>query len=210
MTKAKRNLYGQTIGNKGRQTRERILKAATELMERRTIRDLTVAEICALAGTSPSAFYLYFDSVTAAALAVVESINQATPELVAILEREWTPASIHDEAKAFVRSYLAHWQQHQSQLLLRNFAADEGDRRFFEARRQAIEPIHFALQDKMRAFQKLNGGDARLHPPSTVSVLLAMLERTATIARMPSVHKATRTKQTEAAAFLLASAMLGA
>lgn len=210
MTKAKRNLYGQTIGDKGRQTRDRILKATTEMLERRSIRELKVAEIGSHAGISSSAFYLYFDSVTAAALAVVEEINQATPELMAILERTWIPDTVHDDAREFVRCYLGFWQRHQAVLLLRNFAADEGDRRFFDARRVAIEPIHFALQDKMRVFQKSRTGATHLHAPSTVSVLLAMLERTATIIRLPSAHKATRARQIDAAAFLLASAMLGA
>lgn len=211
MTKSNRNLYGQTIGDKGRQTRDRILKATTELLERRSIREMKVAEIGAQAGISSSAFYLYFDSVTAAALAVVEQINQATPDLMAVLNREWTAETVHDDARDFVRIYLGFWQKHQAVLLLRNFAADEGDRRFFEARRLSIEPIHFALQEKILAFQKQASGQAatRLHAPSTVSVLLAMLERTATIIRLPSAHKATRARQVDAAAFLVASAVLG-
>lgn len=210
MVTAKQNLYGQTIGDKGRQTRERILQATTALLERRSIRELKVAEIGAQAGISSSAFYLYFDSVTAAALAVVEEVNQATPELMAVLDRTWTADTVYDDARDFVRCYLGFWQRHQAVLLLRNFAADEGDRRFFDARRVSIEPIHFALQDKMRSFQKTRPGAKHLHAPSTVSVLLAMLERTATIIRLPSAHKATRARQVDAAAYLLASAMQGA
>jgi AcrR family transcriptional regulator len=208
MTRSKQNLYGQTIGNKGRLTRDRILKATAELMERRTLRELKVAEIGAAAGTSTSAFYLYFDGVTAAALAVVEALHQDTPELMGILERDWTTDTLFDNAKAFVSSYFTYWQRHHAPLRLRNFAADEGDRRFFEARRVATEPIHFALQEKMRAFQKSTPGSLRLHPPSTVSVLLAMMERTASILRLPSAHKATRSRQIESAAFLVASAMM--
>jgi AcrR family transcriptional regulator len=195
------------MGNKGATTRNRILKATAELMERRPIRDLKVAEIGALAGLSSSTFYIYFESVSEAALAVVEGLHQATPEIMSILDQEWTRENVHDEAKKFVKSYMHFWDRHHAVLRVRNFVADEGDRKFFDARRRSIEPIHLALQMKMMAFHGDNPD--RLHPPSTVSVLMAMLERTAAIIRLPSAHQARRPRQIESAAFLLASAMLG-
>jgi len=209
MAKQKQNLYGQAMGAKGRSTRARILKATAELMERRPIRELKVAEIGALAGVSSSTFYLYFESVPEAALAVVESLQQATPEVIGILAREWTRESVGDDAKAFVIAYFSFWDRHHALLRVRNFAADEGDRRFFEARRRSTEPIHLALQEKMREFARQEPGLHHLHPPSTASVLLAMLERTAAIIRLPSAHKATRPRQIESVAFLVASAMVG-
>jgi AcrR family transcriptional regulator len=209
MVRLKQNLYGQAMGAKGRSTCARILKATAELMEKRPIRELRVAEIGALAGVSSSTFYLYFESVPEAALAVVDALQQATPEIMEILEREWTRDTVMQEAKAFVRAYFSFWDRHHALLRIRNFAADEGDRRYLDVRRKSTEPIHLALQDKMRQFATQEPGLHHLHPPSTASVLLAMLERTAAIIRLPSAHKATRPNQIESAAFLVASAMIG-
>jgi AcrR family transcriptional regulator len=207
MPKPRQNLYGQEMGAKGTLTRARILKATADLMEKRPIRELKVAEIGALAAVSSSTFYLYFESVSEAALAVVEALQQATPEIMAILGREWDRGNVLQNSKEFVQAYFLFWDHHHPHLAIRNFAADEGDRRFFDVRRRSMEPIHFALQEKIARFQAADPDAPRLHIPSTVSVLLAMLERTAQIVRLPSAHKATRPRQIESAAFLVASTM---
>ena len=209
MAKPKQNLYGQEMGNKGAQTRAKILKATESLIEKRSIRELKVSEIGTLAGVSSSTFYLYFQTVSEAALAVAEETNQSTPEIMEILGRDWTQENALENAREFVKAYFAYWAEHAAILRVRNFAADEGDRRFHDARRRAVEPIHFALQKKFSHFQSIDDTAPKLHPPSAASVLLAMLERTAAVVLLPSVHKATRPRQLEVAAFLLASAMVG-
>ena len=208
MAKPKQNLHGQELGAKGLQTRARLLKATATLLEKRPLRELKVAEIGTLSGLSYTTFYIYFESVADAALAVVEELNQSTPEIMEILERPWTRDNITQNCRAFVQAYISFWDHHHALLAVRNFAADEGDRRFFDARRRTIEPIHYGLQAKITRFQEMDPEAPKLHVPSTVSVLLAMLERTASIIRHPSAHKATRPRQIESAAFLLASAMI--
>lgn len=209
MAKPKQNLYGQEMGNKGAQTRAKILKATESLIEKRSIRELKVSEIGTLAGVSSSTFYLYFQTVSEAALAVAEETNQSSREVMEILGREWTQENALDNAREFVKTYFSFWAEHAAILRVRNFAADEGDRRFHDARRRSVEPIHFALQEKFSHFQSIDATAPKLHPPSAASVLLAMLERTAAVVLLPSVHKATRPRQIEVAAFLLASAMVG-
>lgn len=207
--RVKQNLQGQEIGNKGALTRAQILKATAVLMEKRSIRDLKVAEIGGLAGVSTSTFYLYFESVPDAALAVVEELDQATPEVMAIFAREWMPQNVFQNAKAFVQAYISYWDHHHAILRVRNFVADEGDRRFAEARRRSADPVFVALLEKVEHFQKAYTEAPALHAPSAVSVLMAMLERTAAIVRMQSGHKAKRPRQIDAAAFLIASVMMG-
>jgi AcrR family transcriptional regulator len=208
MAKPKQNLHGQELGAKGMQTRARILKATATLLEKRPLRELKVAEIGALSGLSYTTFYIYFESVADAALAVVEELNQATPEVMEILDRPWTHDNVVQNCRAFVQAYISFWDHHHALLAVRNFAADEGDRRFFDARRRTIEPIHYGLQAKITHFQEMDAEAPKLHVPSTVSVLLAMLERTASVIRHPSAHRATRPRQIESAAFLLASTMI--
>jgi AcrR family transcriptional regulator len=209
MSKRKQNLYGQEIGDKGAKTRAKILKATESLIEKRTITELKVSEIGSLAGVSSSTFYLYFLTVSEAALAVANETNQSSPELMEILNREWTHDNIYECAREFVKVYFAFWAEHASILRIRNFSADEGDRRFFDARRQSIEPIHFALQEKFSHFQSIDETAPKLHPPSTTSVILATLERAAAIVLLPSVHKATRSRQIEVVIFILVSTMAG-
>ncbi len=209
MAKSKQNLYGQEMGAKGAQTRAKILKATNGLIGKRSIRELKVSEICALAGVSSSTFYLYFQTVSEAALAVAEEANQSSPEVMKIFESEWTRENVLDQSKKFVKAYFAYWAEHAAILRVRNFAADEGDRRFFEARRKAIEPIHFAIQEKLTEFQAFNSTALDLHVPSAASVLIALIERTAVVVLLPSAHKATRPRQIEVVAFMIASTLLG-
>jgi AcrR family transcriptional regulator len=209
MSKRKQNLYGQEMGDKGAKTRAKILKATESLIEKRSITELKVSEIGSLAGVSSSTFYLYFQTVSEAALAVANETNQSSVELMEILNRDWNHDNVLENARKFVNVYFSFWAEHASILRIRNFAADEGDRRFFDARRQSVEPIHFALQSKFSHFQSIDVTAPKLHPPSTASVLLATLERTAAIVLLPSVHKATRSRQIEVVIFMLVSIMVG-
>lgn len=197
------------MGSKGILTRARIIAATADLMQRRPLRGLRVAEIGQLAAVSSSTFYLYFESVADAGLAAIDEVRQATPELLAVLESHWTEENALALAKQLVNAYLAVWDAQHALLRIRNFMADEGDRRFFETRRRAVEPIHLALQSKVAIMQAGLPPDQRLDPASTASVLLAMLERVGALVRLPSSHRATRVRQIEAVAFMLASAVMG-
>jgi AcrR family transcriptional regulator len=209
MPRPKQNLYGQAMGSKGFLTREKIVGATKTLLVRRPLRDIKVAEIGQSAGVSTSTFYLYFESVSDAALAAIERVEQATPELMELLDREWTREKLLENARQLVNLHFAVWDEHSELLRVRNFVADEGDRRFADVRRRAVEPVHLQLQQKLRELQANLPDERRLDPPSTISVILAMLERTAQVVRLPSAHKATRPRQVEAAAFLVASALSG-
>jgi len=209
MTRPKKNLYGQDMGSKGFRTRERIVAATADLLQRRPLREIRVAEIGEGAGVSTSTFYLYFESVSDAGLAAVEQVEQATPEIIELLEEEWTREDLLQKTRALVDLYFAVWDKQHALLRVRNFVADEGDRRFADARRRAIEPVHLLLQVKIDEFQAGLPDELRLDPPSTISVILAMLERTAQIIRLPSAHKATRARQVETVAFLVACAISG-
>lgn len=196
-----RNLLGQSMGRKGAETRERLLKATVELLEKRSLRDVSVADITALAGTSSSGFYIYFSDVTDAALAVAETINNITPEIETILAREWTAANAQDNAQALVSSYVNFTRQHHAILRVRNLAADEGDRRFEEVRHNAVARIHELLAARIAS---ANNG---LDPSSGASAVLALMERISAVSRLPLRRHHSRTKLISSAAFLVASAM---
>ena len=199
--KRAQNLYGQSMGRKGTQTRERLIRATIELLEKRPLRDVVVSDIATLAGTSSSSFYIYFADVSSAALAAAQGVEQITPEIEALLGSAWTRADAQDKAGALVESYVNLSSQHHAILRIRNLSADEGDKRFEDVRHRAVSRIHELLEARIAAAK--NG----LDPSSGASAVLALMERIAAIARLPLRRHHSRKSLITSAAFLVASAM---
>jgi AcrR family transcriptional regulator len=201
LRKRRQNLYGQAMGRKGTQTRERLIRATTELLEKRPLRDVVVSDIAILAGTSSSSFYIYFADVSSAALAAAQGVEQITPEMETLLGAAWTPAHAQDKASALVEAYVNLSSQHHAILRIRNLSADEGDKRFEDVRHRAVSRIHELLESRIVAAK--NG----LDPSAGASAVLALMERIAAIARLPLRRHHSRKSLITAAAFLIASAL---
>lgn len=197
-----KNLYGQKMGRKGAETRARLMMATANLLEKRSIMDLSVAEIAALAGTSSAAFYVYFDDVPEVALALAENVEQITPEIETSLVGAWDDENALARALVLVKAYIALWQQHHPILRLRNLRADEGDKRFEEVRHASVGRLHALLSARIAAAQ--NGLDAS----PGASALMILLERTAAMANLPlSRRHASRSQLIKATAFLISKAL---
>jgi AcrR family transcriptional regulator len=199
--KRHQNLYGQAMGRKGMQTREKLIRATVELLEKRPLRDVVVSDIATLAGTSSSSFYIYFADVSSAALAAAQGVEQITPGIEALLASPWTRADAQDKAVAMVEAYVDFSSQHHAILRIRNLSADEGDKRFEDVRHRAVSRIHELLESRITAAK--NG----LDPSAGASAVLALMERIASIARLPLRRHHSRKSLITAAAFLIASAM---
>ena len=198
----KQNLYGQKMGRKGAETRARLMKATENLLEKRSIMELSVADIAAVAGTSSSAFYVYFDDVNEVVLAVAQSIRQITPEIESLLSSSWSAEEAPAKALALVKAYVGFWQEHHAILRIRNLAADEGDKRFEEVRHEAVEPLHSLLQQRI---QEANNG---LDPSSGASAVLVLIERVAVIVRLPLRRRhSSRGQLLQSAAFMVSHAL---
>src|SRR5260370_31387132 len=102
--KRPQNLYGQAMGRKGTQTRERLIRATADLLEKRSLRDVSVSDIATLAGTSSSSFYIYFADVTSAALAAAHGLEQITPAIDTILGQPWSRGEAPDKAHRLLGS----------------------------------------------------------------------------------------------------------
>ncbi|MFP6850443.1 MAG: TetR family transcriptional regulator [Pseudomonas sp.] len=197
-----KNLYGQKLGRKGVETRARLLRATENLLEKRSISELTIADIAAAARTSPAAFYVYFEDVNQAILAAAQTIEQITPEIKALLSSPWTTENSKDNALALVKAYLALWQEHHAILRIRNLAADEGDKRFEDVRHAAVEPIHTLLSERIKE------ADNGFEPLSGASAVLVLIERVAAVVRLPLRRRhSSRTQLINSAARLVAHAL---
>jgi AcrR family transcriptional regulator len=200
--KRPRNLYGQAMGRKGMETRERLINATLMLLETRSIRDVSVADIAAAAGTSSSGFYIYFADVSDAALAASERVEQITPEIEKLLAASWERHNAHAFALVLVESYVEFARRHHAILRVRNLAADEGNRRFDEARDRAIEKIRTLISARIAV-----AGNA-LDASAGASAVLALMERIAAISRLPLRRHNSRKSLIVAAAFMVANAIM--
>ena len=72
------NQQGQSLGDKGRRTRARLLEAATKLLKTRSVREMTVMDIAKRAKTSSATFYLYFKDVEDVVLALTHQTGQGS------------------------------------------------------------------------------------------------------------------------------------
>ena len=178
------NQSGQTMRSKGLRTRRNLIDATVGLLASTPIRDLKVIDIAGAASMSAATFYVYFDSVIDAVLAATAELSQSTPELVAIVQSQWTDRNHHERATAFVGRYLAFWDDHRPLLRARNFAAEEGDIRFTRTRESAIRPLLTAMAEHMSRAQGEGRIDPHLHPHASAGTLLMMLERLGALAHL--------------------------
>jgi len=122
------NLLGQKLGRKGRQTRERILAVASELIaEQETLSLSAVARRVPLGMTS---LYNYFSDLTELFLAVLEPVMATAEEsFVGQLRERWPDEELAERSYRFTRSMFEFWSRHARLLHLRNSMADTGDER---------------------------------------------------------------------------------
>lgn len=204
---AVRNQNGQAMGRKGHQTRQRLIEATVRQLENDRLRDLRVADIARAAGTSTATFYVYFPDVADAALAALEEVTQSTPELLAIIEEDWSEGDPEARAQRIVDGYAAVWAKHHALFRVRNLAADEGDRRFRTARENAILGALMAVSAAIKRAQDAGWAAPQLDPVSTAGVLMTMLERFGAVQHYYRYSGVERRHMTVAAAHMLAHVM---
>jgi AcrR family transcriptional regulator len=178
MTKARSGKY---LGRKGQNTRRKIIDETVSLLETVSLRELRVAEVARVAGTSPAAFYVYFSDVSEVVLAAINELSQSTPEILAVLAKEWDSSNGEELATAMVRMHFTYWNAHKTLFRIRNLAAEEGDQRFIDSRTASVQPLVDAISNKIQVAQRSGSITATLHPVATSGVIVAMLERVAAI-----------------------------
>jgi len=135
------NLHGQRLGRKGRVTRERILAATIELVEK-TDEPVTLGAVARAVGLGMTSIYNYFTDFTELLLAVLEPVmGSAHDEYFALVREYWADDELHDRAVEFVRAYHAFWARHTGLLHLRNSLADQFDVRIMHQRVNSTRPL---------------------------------------------------------------------
>ncbi len=170
---------GRPLGLRALETRQRLLAATSELLEKRSLREIRVVEIARKVGTSPATFYQYFRDVEEVVLTLASDAADQMPDLAELLGDEWNRAHGLDKARAIVDAFIRHWDEHQAVLRIRNLAADEGEARFQKVRRRAMRPVldHFAAQ--LRQAQASGRVSEQMSDYGAAAALTAILERLA-------------------------------
>jgi len=170
---------GRTLGPRALNTRRRLLDATVALLDSSSVRDISVVEIARRAGTSPATFYQYFKDVGEATLRLAEEAADEVPAVIELIDGSWRGQKGMETSRSITDAFIRHWDSYRSVLLVRNLAADEGERRFQKVRRRALRPILESLAGKIEECQPdaVTSGD--VHPLAAAAALAALLERLA-------------------------------
>ena len=170
---------GRPLGPRAMLTRRRLLEATVELLDTSSVRDISVVEIARRAGTSPATFYQYFKDVGEATLRLAEEAADEVPTVVELITGSWRGQKGMETSRAIADAFVRHWDSYRAVLLVRNLAADEGERRFQKVRRKALHPFLEALAKKIEECQPELCAAGDIHPYAAGAALAAILERLA-------------------------------
>lgn len=176
-TRKPQDQNGRPLGPRALQTRQRLLEATEELLQKRSVRELRVVEIARQVGTSPATFYQYFADVEDAILALVERSADELPALIERMQGPWQGAQGLETARAIADGFVQHWDRHGAVLRVRNLKAEEGDRAFRKVRLAALQPVVETLARRIEEFKEAGHVSDGVNPWAAASSLLAMLER---------------------------------
>ena len=175
MTEHLRAVDGRVPGRRGRATRDKLLKATAELLDKKSYRELTVVEIAKRAKTSTATFYQYFTDVEAALAELARELSDEAPSLVEIIKTgDWKSGGAKSATK-LVDAFVDLWERHHAILRVVDLATAEGDLRFRNIRTHLLSQVTDALRD---AIVKSSNGDLepRAHAAALVSLLAHVAE----------------------------------
>ena len=173
------NLNGQRLGRKGRDTRDRIIATAQEIIaEAREDGTITLSEVARRASIRIGTLYLYFGDLTELVLAVLDPVMATVEDEYVHLVREyWPDEALHEHAERFVAAYFGFWTKHSPLLHLRNSMADRGDERMMLHRVRSAIPVIRLLLMQMDSRPMERGTISS----SMATALMTGLERVATV-----------------------------
>jgi AcrR family transcriptional regulator len=170
-----RAVDGRVPGRRGRATRDKLLAATAELLDKMSYRELTVVEIAKRAKTSTATFYQYFADVQAALVELARELTDEAPHLVDIISTNDWRADGEQAATKLVDAFVDLWERHHAILRVVDLATAEGDMRFRNIRTHLLSQVTDALRD---AIVRSSRGELepRAHAAALVSLLAHVAE----------------------------------
>ena len=174
---------GRKLGSRAQKTRQRFLDATAKLLDERSILDISVVEIAREVDSGSSLFYHYFKDVADAAQDLARAASAEVPAMVALIDGSWEGDQGLQRARQLAAAYLHHWERNHGVLLLRNQAADRGDKVFLKIRKQALGPLIDKLTELISESQREGLLADDIHPYLAASALVSILEKLSAYAR---------------------------
>ena len=201
---------GRKLGPRAIETRQRLLDTTLQLLSRRSVLDITVAEIARQVGIVPSLFYHYFKDVGEATQHIAVEAANEMPAMVALLGDDLDGSEGLQRARDLVEAYIDHWERYRGALLFRNHAADRGDRAFLRIRRNAVSPLINELKRLIEESQEAGRIAVDVHPYLAASGQVALLESLASHADRVRLFDATKKQLVDTCARMIHSTVTGA
>lgn len=164
---------------RGEKTKTRIIEAVGSFFRTHGVCEIKVTDIARHLGISNATFYLYFESVHDAALALLAERTQSAPRLLDLLNAPWDANAREVNAQLFVHDFVEQWLADAALYRVRDLAADEGDIRFIRAKDNSLSVLRLALAERVAHCQARGGLPTDLQPLAVSAAFLEMLERLA-------------------------------
>jgi AcrR family transcriptional regulator len=172
------NLNGQRLGRKGRDTRDRIIAVAREIIDESDESQITISEVARRANLRMASLYLYFADLTELVLALLEPVMaEAEKSYLELLRTPWPDEELESRCLQFAHNFYEFWNRNSGVLHLRNTMADRKDRRMTEQRINAARPVIALLIRQMGHDPAVR----RLAPAGLATVLYMGFERAVNI-----------------------------
>src|SRR3984885_3852205 len=136
---------GRVPGQRGRQTRQRLLDATVELLATTSWRSVKVTDIARQARTSPATFYQYFANVEEAIRVLAEGMVDEAAQLAELVGGDWSEETSWDTARTVTEGFLAYWEDNRAVFRVVDLATEEGDRELRGIRVRALNAVTVAL-----------------------------------------------------------------
>src|SRR6202451_3734274 len=142
---------GRTPGERGRQTRQRLLNATVELLTTTSWRSVKVTDIARQARTSPATFYQYFGNVEQAIRVLAEGMVDQATLLSELVGGDWSEDASWDTALAVTEGFLGYWEDNRAVFRVVDLATEEGDGQLRGIRVRALNAVTVALAQVIAA-----------------------------------------------------------
>jgi AcrR family transcriptional regulator len=153
---------GRVPGERGRQTRQRLLDATVELLTTTSWRSVKVTDIARRARTSPATFYQYFENVEQAVRLLAEGVVDEATQLSELVNADWSEGASWETALTFTEGFLAYWEDNRPVFRVIDLATQDGDARLRGIRILALNAVTTALAQVIAQNLPAHGG-----PPGT-------------------------------------------
>jgi AcrR family transcriptional regulator len=142
---------GRVPGERGRQTRQRLLDATVELLTTTSWRSVKVTDIARQARTSPATFYQYFGNVEHAIRVLAEGMVEQAAQLAELVGGDWSEEASWDTARAVTVGFLSYWEDNRAVFRVVDLATEEGDAELRGIRVRALNAVTVALAQVIAA-----------------------------------------------------------